>query len=107
MPWLKDDFRCGEPGRCPRKQHVDGNKGRVIVIECLTQLCPKHTECAHVFGYVAPDGGAQRKARDAGGESPRKTVLLGLRGAVNNIKSLFQPREESRDFFRRMLQIVI
>ena len=49
----------------------------------------------------------QRESRDAGRKSAQEPVLFCLRRAINDIESLFQLFEQSRDFFGRMLQIVI
>ena len=50
---------------------------------------------------------SQREPRHAGSKSAHEPVPFFLRRAIDNVESLFQLFEQSRDFFRRMLQIVI
>ena len=49
----------------------------------------------------------QSQSRDSGREAAQEPVLFCLWRAINDVESLFQLFEQSRDFFGRMLQIVI
>src|SRR4029453_17450272 len=107
MALLKGNRCCAKASRCPGKQDVDGNKRSLIVGECLAQLRAEEAECAHVSSHIGTNGCAQRKSRDARSQSAHEPVLFVFRRAINNIESLFQSREQARDLFGWMLQIVI
>ena len=69
--------------------------------------CGKHGNALTFLPRSMPMARPQREPRDAGCESAHKPVLFCFRCAINNVESLFQLFEQSRDFFGRMLQIVI
>src|SRR6516162_4935889 len=99
MAWLESNSRCAEARRCPRKQHVDGNKRRLIARERLAQLCWEYAKRAHVFRHIAAYRRAQRKACDTRCKSPDKPVLLRFWCPVNYIESFVQSRQQPRNFF--------
>ena len=82
--------------------------GCVIVGKCLAQLCAENDGNALTFFATSlPTAvrSASRVMRDA--SSAHEPVLFDLRRAINDIESLFQLFEQSRDFFGWLLQIVI
>src|SRR5215216_3470625 len=103
MARLENDGYSSEARCRPCQQHVYGNKRRLVTCECLAQLCTENAERTHILGEIHSDGAPQREPRNAGSESAHENVPFFLGRAVNNIESLFQLFEQSRDFFRRML----
>src|SRR6266508_3479834 len=103
MTWLENDWYRGEARCRPCQQDVDGNKRRLIACECLAQLRTENPERTHVFGKIHSNRAPQREPRNAGSKSPHEPVTFFLGRAINNVESLFQLFEESRDFFGRML----
>ena len=79
----------------------------MIACECLAQLRTENAERTYVLGEIHSDGAPQREPRNAGSKSAHEPVPFFLGRAINNVESLFQLFEQSRDFFGRMLQIVI
>src|SRR5262249_28962026 len=73
----------------------------------ITQLSSKRTKRAHIARHFSTTGRAERQAGDARSDRTPKTMLFVFWRCVNNIKPFIEPGEQSRNFLRLMLQVVV
>src|SRR3954453_22738857 len=103
MARLENDGYCYEARCRPGEEHVDGNKWCVIFSERFAQLCTKNAERTDVSGKIHADSASKRNASDARRKSAHQSVTFFFWRAIDDVESLFQLFEQSRDFFGRML----
>src|SRR5580700_2463914 len=99
--------RCGKPACAPREQYINRHEGPCVVVKRGGHVGSKGAKRTDLPRDIRPHDRLECQLGYEGGDVASKTMLLLLGRAVNDVTSLLENREQLRNLFRRMLQVVI